>query len=156
MRTLFLVLAAALVALPAYAWNDCGIPGSSADVSAVVSPTGRRTICHDTAANTATDSSILTVSQCDHIDIQFDPDSGGTATGADAYIYRCSYPEASTSYCTKMLVDTDGDGVPNDVTLDGSTVGRIGQQWQTAAWIYVDMNTAPGSGDYARTMVVCY
>ena len=155
MRVLALALILAM-AQTASAWNDCGTPGSARDVENVASPNGRRVICHDTAAAVATDSGLLSVAQCDHLTIHFDPDADGTATGATAYIYGCTYPSASSTYCSKLLVDTDGDGIPNDVTLDGSTLGQFGQQWQSAAWIWVDMQSAPGSGDYARTMIVCH
>lgn len=153
---LVLVLAA-LWAMPAFAWVQCcTTPGSCPEVQPVVQPTGGNVICHDTVAATATDSSILSTSQCEYLTIQFDPDADGTATAATAYLYQCTTPTASATYCTKMLADTDFDGEPDDTTLDGTTIGRTGQKWQTAAWIYVDMQDAPGSGDIARTMVVCH
>lgn len=152
-----LIVLAALWPGAALAWNDCcDTPGACATVEAVVQPTGRNTVCHDTVAATATDSSILTVSQCDHMTIQFDPDADGTATAATAYLYQCTTKTASTAFCEKMLGDTDFDGALDDTTLNGASIGRIGQKWQNAAWIYVDMQDPPGSGDYARTMVVCH
>lgn len=121
-----------------------------------MSKTSNRLLCHDTAVATASDSGILNTGQCDHLEIQFKPDITGTATGAEAQIYRCTAPVATSSYCTKMLVDTDGDGIPNDVTLDGTTIGRIGMLWQTAQYLWVDMTVAPGGSAIARTIVSCY
>lgn len=142
--------------LPAMAWTGCGSTSSSNSDAASLSPNGNRVLCHDTAAATATDSGILSVTACNHIQIDFDPSYANANTGAQAQIYSCPYPTASTTTCRKLLVDVDGDGLPDDVTLDGVTSGRIGQQWQNADWIFVDMTVAPGASDIARTKVTCF
>lgn len=149
---------AVLLGLPSAAsaaWNNCGVPGLASSVGDVVTQKSRL-ICHDTAAATATDSTLLDVSQCDHIDLAFDPAAASTNTGAEAQLYRCTVKSIASEWCAKMLVDTDGDGIPDDVTLDGVTIGRQGQQWQTAAWVYVDMTTAPSGTDVSRLMITCY
>lgn len=157
MRSL-LVIAFLCMADPnlAEAWTGCGASSSSNADAFGLSPNGTRVACHDTAADTATDSGILSVTGCNHIEISFDPSYTDTSTGAEAQIYSCTYAVASTTLCRKLLVDTDGDGIPDDVTLDGATIGRQGQQWQTADWIFVDMTVAPSGGDIARTKVSCF
>ena len=155
-RALVVLCLTLLWALPASAaWNDCGTPSITAAVGDVVTPKSR-IICHDTAIDTATDSTMLDVKACDHFDVTFDPSATSTAHVADMQLYRCTVNSIAAAWCEKMLVDTDADGIPNDVTIDGYTVGRRGQQGQTAVWIYVDMITAPTGTTLSRTMVTCY
>lgn len=153
---IFAALLAMLVPNLSDAWTGCGSTSTSNTDSASLSPNGSRVLCHDTVANTATDSGILSVTQCNHIQIEFDPSYADASTGAEAQIYYCPYATASTTTCAKLLVDTDGDGIPDDVTLNGSTIGRIGQQWQNADWIFVHMTVAPSGGAIARTKVTCF
>lgn len=151
----WVVVAGALAPAVADAWNRCtaapGGAGSSLEIDRVDRPQSGResvsTACHDTAEDTATDSGILATWPCAYIDLD-----GSAMAGGTAYVYRCTAP--STSYCTKMLVDTDGDGVPDDVTLDGVTIGRVGQQYQTALWLWIDWQTAPTG--FGRIAVLCH
>lgn len=153
---LFAVILTVAVPNLAEAWTGCGAASTSNADAAALAPNGSRVLCHDTAADTATDSGILSVTACNHIEIAFDPSYLDASTGAEAQIYSCTYSTASTTLCNKLLVDTDFDGIPNDVTLDGVTIGRQGQQWQNADWIFVDMTVAPSGGDIARTKVSCF
>lgn len=149
---------AALLGVPGVAhaaWNNCGTPGLAGTVGDIVTPKSR-IICHDTATATATDSTLLDVSQCDHFDVEFDAAAASTNSGAESQLYRCTAKSIASAWCSKMLVDTDGDGIADDVTLDGVTIGRKGQQWQTATWIYVDMTVAPSGSDVSRVMITCY
>mgnify|MGYP001501777874 CR=1 FL=1 len=146
-----------LWALPAEAgWNNCGTPSATTAMGDILTPKTRsRFACFDTAVASSGTSTLLDVSNCSHFDVWFDPDLTGTAHVSVAQLYRCALKSIAAEWCSKMLVDTNADGTPNDTTMDGYTVGRQGQQGQTAMWIYVDV-TAPGAGDVARTMVTCY
>lgn len=146
-----LALLSTWLALPTAsgAWNDCAAFGNP-DWSAIVNP--GRTRCHDTTATIASD--VLNVSSCDHFGVQLEPDFAGTGTGCEGYLWRCSSPSYSANTCTKALVDTDGDGIPDDVTLNGSTIGRQGQQYQTATWIYWQPTANPSSHQ-CRLVVDC-
>lgn len=156
----FVLLVACLVALfaaPAEAFNRCtkvpGTAGIELAADALERPErGIETVstaCHDTALNTATDSGILAVWRCANFDLD-----GSAMAGGTAYIYRCTAPSTSLSYCTKMLVDTDGDGIPDDVPLDGATIGKVGQQYQTALWLWIDWQAAPTG--YGRIAGLCH
>lgn len=141
-----------LLALPAAAWNDCGPFGSAADATGQPFRPGS-VRCHDTTGTTASD--VLTASGCIYFDAVLDPDMASTGAGCEGYLWRCNAPTYSANTCTKMLVDTDGDGIPNDVTLDGVTLGRIGQQYQTTTWLYWQP-TANASSKQCRLMIACH
>lgn len=131
------------------AWGDCR---SRVAVDAgPITLSKNQVTCFDTADATSATTGMVFSPGC-MLDIQFDPDATGSGTGAVAQLYRCSTP--TTTSCEKMLVAVDGDGIPDDVTLDGTTIGREGQQYQTAIWWYATI-TAPGAGDYARLIVGC-
>ena len=155
--TRFSVLLLTLFALPAGAFDDCKLLTATAPKYTVMNPRLNKVLCFNTATATASDSGILDVSACSSFSLFFDPSYGTANTDAEGQLYRCSTPVGtpSTVLCDKMLVDTDGDGVPNDVTLDGTT-GRDGQVNQTAAWIWLDMTAAPGAAQFARALVVCH
>lgn len=147
-----LALLAAWIALPtpARAWNDCGSFGN-ADSAAVIRPGQYR--CHDTTGTTA--SNVIATADCRYFDAVLDPDMAAATAGCEGYLWRCHAPAYSANTCTKMLVDTNGDGVPDDVTLDGVTVGRIGQQYQTATWVYWQP-TANAGAKQCRLMITCH
>jgi len=109
------------------------------------------------AMGTTNDSPSLFVAGCGHIRVDFDPSYANATTGAEAQVYYCNTPTTSTTTCSKLLVDTDADGLPNNVTLTGvPDSGRIGQQWQDATWLFVHMTTAPAGSDIARTTITCF
>lgn len=136
------------------AWNNCNLAGFTTDTGDVITKT-KSIACHDTATGTATDSTLLWVKNCDHIQILFDPDVAGSETTAEAQIYTCAQAVANATNCTKLLVDTDGDGIVNDTTLNGTDM-RKGIAWANAQWIWVDMTVAPTAGKVARTLVSCH
>lgn len=148
----FVVGMTLLLALPAAAWNDCGPFGSAADATGQPFRPGS-VRCHDTTATVASD--VLNVSACDHFDATLDPDMASTGAGCEGYLWRCTSSTYSANACRHASVDTDGDGVPDDVTLDGVTTGRQGQQYQTATWIYW-APTANAGSKQCRLMISCY
>jgi hypothetical protein len=150
MRGFLIFGVALLVAGVAYAWSTS--PDGAAGSCTSVSPSGPR-VCHYNFSDT-TDSGIISTALCRDFNVFLNPDEDGTNTGAEVYIYRCSEPVASTSECHKILGDTDGDGVRDDVTLNGSSM-RTGLQNVQAAWIYVDV-TANGGSDDARVTIECH
>lgn len=152
MRVLWLVLFLALLAAPAQAWNDCGAYGSAVELGYATSLTPGKALCHDTTGTTASD--MLNVSKCDHFGAYLDPDMDATGAGCEGYLWRCQTNTYSANSCSKILHDVDGDGVLDDVTLDGNTVGRIGFTWETATWVYWQP-TANASSKKCRLLVDC-
>lgn len=156
---LSLIIAAMLFAGVAWAVQTGGWttqPDGSVEcfvLSPGTNPRGGRVCYYD--FNNTQDSVTLNVSACESVNIHFDPDEDGTNTGAEVQMYRCSEGSFSTNHCHKILGDTDGDGVNNDVTLDGDTNMRVGFQQVQAAYIAVDV-TANGSSDDARVTVECH
>lgn len=158
-----ILLAALAAASPAWAWNNCGAfdaASAGTGVGAVtgIGKVGTSAACHDTSGTT--DSLLLTV-DAQFVSVELDPnmaaiDSG--ASGCEVQVYRCRSTTATTSdltSCTKELTDTDGDGILNDVTLDGVTTARRGIQAIQAKYLLIDV-TANGSSHNCRTMVSGY
>jgi hypothetical protein len=85
----------------------------------------------------------------------FDPDEDGVSTGALVQPYRCSERTFSTNHCTPIYNDTDGDGIPNALPLDGTTTLRIGRERVFASYLAFDVTANPSSDD-ARITVECY
>jgi len=111
--------------------------------------------CYYDFADT-TDPDTLDVSQCLRgITYWLEPDEDGASTGCEVQPYRCTEDSFSTNHCTKILNDTTGDGIPNDVTLDGTTVLRIGRENVTMPFFGCDV-TANASSDDCRIVVGCY
>ncbi len=153
MRGRWILMAAlALVALPARAWNDCGPFGSAADATGQPFRPGSN-FCHDTTGTTASD--VLKVNECRYFDATLDPDMQSAGAGCEGYLWRCNSSTYSANTCRHVSLDTDFDGVPDDVTLDGVTIGRQGQQYQTATWIYW-APTANAGSKQCRLMISCH
>lgn len=155
LRTLTLALALWMLPLAAGAgsWVDCTSGSASSGFDAVL-----HSICFEWTATG--DSTIISGAGCGSIEIgPLVPSTTDTSTGATAYVYRCGNGSVGSApaagQCSKILVDTDGDTIPNDVALDGVTIGKIGQQWQTATLLYVSPQTAT-SGKTARLMLTCH
>lgn len=155
LRTLTLALALWMLPLAAGAgsWVDCTSGSASSSFDAVL-----HSICFEWTATG--DSTIVSAADCHSIEIgPLVPSTTDTTTGATAYVYRCGSGSVGAAQaagqCSKMLVDVDGDGIPDDIPLDGVTVGRIGQQWQTATLLYVSPQAAT-SGRTARLMITCH
>lgn len=157
MRLRTLGAAVALWLLPnvatAGSWVDCTSGAASGGFDSVL-----RAICFEWTATG--NSTLIATARCASIEIgPLIPSTTDTATGATAYVYRCGRGDvgaaASAGQCEKMLVDTDGDGIPDDVPMDGVTIGRQGQQWQTATLLYVSPQAAT-SAKTARLMITCH
>ena len=160
MRPRTLGAAVALWLLPnvatAGSWVDCTSGAARGGFDSVLS-----SICFEWTATG--DSTLIAPARCASIEIgPLIPSTTDTSTGATAYVYRCGSGNvgsaAGAGQCSKMLVDTDGDGIvtaADDVTLDGVTFGRQGQQYQTATLLYVSPQAAT-SAKTARLMITCH
>lgn len=139
-------------------WVSCA-DGSSAVATTFLQP--GRSLCFEWTATGA--GTLIDVERCQFLTVgPLVPSTTDTATGATAYVYRCGVGTpgaAATAFgCIKMLVDFDGDGVltgSDDVTLDGVTYGRQGQQYQDARLLYVDPQAVTTSKT-ARLPISCH
>lgn len=137
----------------AVGWVDCTSGASSSGFDAVL-----HSICFEWTATG--DSTVISAAGCRSIEVgPLVPSTTDTATGATAYVYRCGTGSVGSApaagQCSKILVDTDYDGIPDNVAMDGVTAGKVGQQWQTATLLYVSPQTAT-SGKTARLMITCH
>ena len=156
MKSLFLGLVLIFAASDALAWGDCpGATGVLTPDASFASVTRGQTICHDTAVNAATDSGLLDTHGCNGFDILVGPDMVGTDTALVAQVYRC-VARRTDKGCTKLLTDTDGNGVENDTTLDGTTLMRQAMNGKVAPYIWIDVTTAPGASAVSRFSVTCH
>ena len=149
-----LVMLVAPLSASAVGWVECNDSSSSATIVL----TRFHALCFEWTATG--DSTLIAAANCDTIEIgPLLPSMTDTTTGATAYVYRCGRgtpgSAAGSGACQKMLVDTDGDGLPDDVAMDGVTTGRKGQQYQTATLLYVSPQAAT-SGKTARLMITCH
>jgi len=155
------VLGALLWASPSWAscaadtW--CSAPDRSASGRELTNLTPERSVAFYDFSGT-TDPPVIEINPgCEHPVIWLDPDEDGANTGAEIQLYRCNDKGTfSTTICpAKVLADTDGDGIINDVTIDGSTLMRIGQDGARVAWLGIDITANAGSDD-ARIMLECH
>jgi len=130
----------------AHAWNACGTFGvdlSHSEISRDVP-----CLCHDTTSTGA--SPQISIRGVTSLRVLVDPDVTSTGTGCEVQAYECT--QASVASCTKLLGDTDGDGVVNVMTLDGATLMRRGVDGFRARWLYLNVTANPSSHS-CRTMV---
>lgn len=168
MRLRHLLLAALLAGFAGVAWAQVDTDGwgvspdasASDDKCVGMEPNmatfrpGWRSTCYYDFANTQ-DSETLDVRKCESVNVWLDPDEDGTSTGAEVQVYNCSEASFSANHCVKVLSDTDGDGVVNDVTLDGSTAMRVGLSHFQASYLAIDVTANAGSDD-ARVTAECH
>jgi hypothetical protein len=103
-----------------------------------------------------TDPAVLDTLECTNgINYWFDPDEDGPNVGALVQPYRCSERSLSTNHCTPIYNDTDGDGIPDALPLDGTTVLRIGREHVLTGFLGFDVTANPNLDD-ARITVECY
>lgn len=160
MRALVFVL---ILALPGLGWAQQW--DRLADGATVTQPVSElkksQRAFYETASTTQ--SLPIDISQCLYVSIQWNPDEDGTTTGATGYVYTCDEEKIPTvtaanylaNNCTKRLADTDGDGVDNDLPLDGTTVHRKGLQFIQGSWLLVGTITN-ASSDQIRVTATCH
>ena len=161
-----LVLAAITILVPFQAlagWVNC--PGDVTDASTLTvatSPDNLRTqsMCYRFTHDGTTDPPRVDTRRCiGGVDVSLDSDK--TTAGANhdvtAFIYQCSQTGLSTSRadCEKILVDTDGDGLANNLELNGDpATSRDAIYGISPTWLAFDV-TANASGRTAEIKVVC-
>lgn len=150
---LLVILLSTAISFPARAWTGCGAFGANTSGVQLSLIHPGIVVCHDTTATAA--SEVLDVAKCNHVEFDLDPDMQSTGGGCEGYLWRCRSSAFSTSTCDHMIVDTDGDGVPDDVTLDGLSSGRKGQQYQTGSWVYWQPTVNTGSKQ-CRMLLACH
>lgn len=150
---LFLLL---LLASPSWAnWHVCGATGQVRNE--LFPKADQNAACYDFTATGTTQT--LDTSRCNSVCISLFTDTSGSSGTAEAYVYSKSVADltvtgGSTSGAEKILGDTDGDGLPNDVTLNGDpTALRFGLCDIAPAYILVDITAA--STSYGRLMAKC-
>ncbi len=140
-----LVLWVFMVALPLHAQ----------DVDRNNSCDGASGVCIVQDQTAATADSLIKLNAGNLYTLIFDPDIGGTGVAtAEMQLYGpCSYTTITTDVCEKLLVDTDGDGSLDDVTLTGDIVAgqQRGRIYDIPGGLYlVDFTTGPGAGEVAH------
>jgi len=134
---------------PADTW--CTQPDSNLSGKKCSSIGPENTCYYDFSATT--DPPCLSTDETRSISYWLEPDEDGASTGVTVYPYRCTENSLSTNHCTKILNDTTGDGIPNDLPLDGTTVLRIGREDVfVKPYICFDITANPSSDD-ARLIV---
>ena len=154
MRLWILLMALVFVAGSAWAAGWSRLPSGTQGDCEALRP-GSQVTCFYDFADATTDSSALAVSQCRDVNIWLDPDTTTAVAGAKVYIWNCATKTFSSNTCVKILPDSDGDGLPNDVPLDGATLGLRGFQNVQASFLVVEANANAGS-DTARVTVECH
>jgi len=157
------------MAAPAHAWNTCGAFAAAAGTAAdnigslgspiMTKPNTYHYLCHDTSG--VVDSTLLRV-EAEWVSVELDPNMGsidGGPADCEIYVYRCRSSTATTAdltSCTKEIVDTDADGIANDVTLDGVTNMRRGIQSIQAKFLLIVVSGNDAPAENCRTMVSGY
>ena len=107
-------------------------------------------------------SPILSAPDCEYVTIQFDPDTASAGGAAEVYLYSCMLNAAPTvNHCGKVLTDTDGDGLPNDATLNGADgTGSLVQRryiYNVTGLPYLAINraVAAASTQTAKVILTC-
>lgn len=159
LRILLLVLAALLVQ-PAHAatiaWTDFN--DSSKTVTAIKPGECARFTFDST--DTADDNSGWLAVRGQILDIEFEPDDTGSATGATVDLYSCQVADGDgdgtndTNACALYKWDTDGDGIVDNAELDGtSDMKRALSDVQIPGYLYAVATVLPASGDEAHLQV---
>jgi hypothetical protein len=114
---------------------------------------GGGTAYHESTRLTG-NSKLLDVSACDPAVFSFNPDEDGAATGAEVNLWSLDARDGTTTNNgIKIQPDTDGDGLPNDVTYNGSTAKRTAIAfWAKQILIEAAANVNP---DEFRVKIEC-
>ncbi len=82
----------------------------------------------------------------------FDPDTNGSAGAARVYLRQCVGTTVSTNSCTRVVVDSDMDGILDDVPLDGDNGAVSGAQNRCRydippGYYYIETSVGPAGGE---------
>lgn len=145
----FILIAVLMLALPAAAADGWSQEQDGTRNCSVLSAG----TCYYDFSGTTDSKTLAISSKCMPVSVSLNPDEDGTNTGAEIQLYRCNDRGTfSTTICpSKILADTDGDGLLNDVTLDGNTVGRIGLSDLSTRWVGIDITANPAGDDFRIT-----
>jgi hypothetical protein len=133
-----LAVAVALCATLAIAAVTEGEWSTEAGGSLVCDKLLRGRACHYDWDSSLTDAArLLDASDCESVNLY------KTGATGEVYVYSCAGASYSASACHKILADTDGDGIVDDVTIDGSTLMRRGIQEVQAHMLHVDTVSCP-------------
>lgn len=150
-RYIWMVCAALLLASQSSAnWTD--LPDGSTKVKAL-HPSTAAVAYYD--FSDTTDPVPISARACGSVSYWLEPDEDGASTGVTVQPYRCTESTLSTNHCTPIYNDTDGDGIPNALPLDGTTTLRIGREDVRVSWLAFDVTANPNSDD-ARIVVECH
>ena len=154
----FLVMALVL-AVPAAASADSlqwfTAPNGASPIG-VLDPNVESTrVAYFESDETSGNSWALDTKHCNPAIFTFNPDEDGALTGAEVNLWDLDGPSAvsTTNNGRKIQPDTDGDGVPNDVTFDGTSTGRKSIQFRSSLiLVEIATNATP---DEFRVKVEC-
>ena len=84
--------------------------------------------------------------------ICFDPHTGGTGGAARVFIRQCVSSTGSTNSCARLTVDSDLDGILDDVPLDGDNGAVSGAQNYCRydippGFYYIEASVGPTGGE---------
>jgi hypothetical protein len=163
MRSIGLVLAILFLPLQAiaYGWKHCDgtstIPADN-EASTDLNPSDGRGLCFIGDSSIVASPSRLDGRRCmGGIDVFFDADITSSSVDALIQVYYCrNKTSASVTGCEKVLVDTTGDGVVDDVMLNGDvTAARYAIYGISPSFIKIQWDTPPTGADLAEARVVC-
>jgi hypothetical protein len=84
--------------------------------------------------------------------ICFDPHTGSTGGAARVYIRQCVGSTGSSNSCSRLTVDSDFDGILDDVPLDGDN-GAVSNSQNYCrydippGYYYIETSVGPGGGE---------
>lgn len=152
MRLPTIVFALTLFAGPAVADSPKWLKtvNGSTEVGAL-DPNSQNVAYHENDDST-TNSKALNTSRCNPAVLHFNPDEDGTNTGAEGYLWCLDAGSTTTTANNgrKILPDTDGDGIENDVTWSGAT-SRTSIQFRCSNVLF-DPTANAGTDEYRVTI----
>ena len=90
-----------------------------------------------------TQPSIVRTAACENVTVWL-----AEADGAEVQFYRCGTSIYDADSCDKLLNDTDGDGINNDVTWNGDIM-RSGREDVRADFLQILITVAPTTSGLA-------
>ena len=132
-------------------WSTTPTCVAALNAPTVLQPTQDRSTLYFCPASGTTASNLLYAA--DDWDFCFDPDTGGTAGTARAFIRQCMSGTASANNCERIYVDNNGNGTLDTDPLDGDTGGVSLKQNRCrydlpAGYYYIDVSAALTGGEF--------